>query len=139
MKEMELEWKPFMMEYVMPATFGCIVTIVNIFLVLMFTKKRHMTKTTFIFLGSLASSDIAFGFNLVVRGFLAPFFIKPEFFILCQLSNGIVVLTGTMSACCILLLLIQVQTNISCLLSPASLRAIPFEIPRGGVDWCTKL
>ncbi len=49
---------------------GFAIMVTNIILVLGFTKKKQLTKTTFIFLSHLGTSDVLFGFLMAFRTFV---------------------------------------------------------------------
>ena len=86
---------------------GFAIAVMNIILVSWFTKQRQFTKTTFIFLCCLGSSDVVYGFAIAVRGILI--YIVPQYTTeICRVLNGFITMTVILSSICILLLSVQV-------------------------------
>ncbi len=86
---------------------GFAMVLINIILVLGFTKERQYTKTTVIFLSNLAVSDILFGFLAVLR-LIAIATASDYTQMICRGTVGGTVLSASMSLICILLISVQV-------------------------------
>ena len=101
--------KNFVVLFLIPSCFGCLIFVTNIFLALNFSKRRHLTKSTFVFLANLALTDIIFGFTVAVRPLLSYIFQQPEaLIIVCRVLTGTSLMTAVQSVMCTLLLSVQV-------------------------------
>ncbi len=89
---------------------GIAVIVVNIILVIWFTKKRQFTETTFVFLINLGISDILVGVLTVLK-IIAIAIASNQAQILCRGIVGGTALSVIMSAMCILLISTQVSMN----------------------------
>ena len=95
--------------YIAHTIVGCAIGIMNIILVFGFTKKKELTKISFIFLSNLGISDVMFGFVIALRSIF--FLIDVHYLdVVCRVVLGGICATSLMSAICILLLSIQVVT-----------------------------
>ncbi len=86
---------------------GLAIGITNIILVLGFTKKKELTKTSFVFLSNLGISDVLFGFTFASRVFGEQYFDLGAVY--CRVTLGLIMASSVMSGICILLLSLQVS------------------------------
>ena len=94
---------------------GFAVVVTNTILVFGFTKEKQFTKTTFIFLSNLATSDILFGFLSALRGIVtttSPDQTQIVLNVVCRGTTAGSLMSAIMSSICILLLSIQVSIHI---------------------------
>ena len=88
-------------------TAGSAFCLANSFLVLHFTRKKQFTQTTFTFLCNLGISDIILGLCILLCGVMT--FVSSLAAVGGTIFSVGVAWTSTMSACCILMLSIQVR------------------------------
>ncbi len=92
---------------------GLAVIATNITLVFGFTKKKQFTKTTFIFLSNLGTSDISFGFFMALGSIvMVTSQNHTQIIVICRGTTAGVVMSAIMSSICILLISIQVSIKI---------------------------
>ncbi len=93
------------------AILGLAIAVTNIILVCWFTKKRELTKISYIFLSSLGTSDVLYGFGFAARPILlltVPLHVYTSE--VCRIFVGTFTMAVIMSAVCILLLSVQVSS-----------------------------
>ena len=101
--------KNFVLLFLIPACFGCLIFVTNIILAFSFTHKRQLTKSTFVFLTNLALSDVLYGLVVAVRPLLSYISQQPVvLMIFCRVLTGTALMTAVQSVLCTLLISVQV-------------------------------
>ncbi len=101
--------KNFVQLFIIPACFGCLIFVTNIILGFTFTRKRQLTKSTFVFLTNLALSDVLYGLVIGIRPLLS--YISQHrvvWMIVCRVLAGTSLITAVQSVLCTLLISVQV-------------------------------